>query len=101
MSPDLTTVTRRQCEASHGPKSFEVGGTEEYQQHGLFSERHVPFCSCKSYEFSKAEPRWCKHLQKIIDETCPWHQVTHKAPVNLDNTCPLCGGPTVQVEVAV
>ena len=96
--PDLTTVAMSMCKSIDGPKSYDVRG---YEQHGLFSEQSLPFCSCPAYKFSLDYPKSCKHLRQIAEDECGWHQQYCKEIQETDHVCPRCGGETISVLVAV
>lgn len=103
--PDFTFVMMEMCKSINGPKSMSING---YEQHGLFSERHYPTCSCPAYKFGKRVvdfggwmfPNPCKHIRKAESRVCGWHEQYGEAQEK-SGICPRCGGPTVTVKVAV
>lgn len=98
---DMTIEYMQMCGSIDGPKSFNIRG---YEQHGLFSERSTPACSCPAYKFCKVadgQARVCKHLRQIESEACHWHQQYSMELQEEPGRCPRCGGETVTVRVAV
>lgn len=103
--PDFTIQIMSQCKKlsqSHD----NVGG---YEQHHLGSERSWPTCSCPAYKFAKRTinfggrmvPRFCKHIEQALKSRCQWHELTAEIPQFEKGVCPLCGGETESVQVAV
>ncbi len=97
----MDTISMEMCKSIDGPLTFDIRG---YVQDGLFSERHVPHCTCPAFKFAKVEhenERTCKHLKQIEEDMCGWHQQYSDETLFVPGECPRCHGPTVVVLVAV
>jgi hypothetical protein len=74
-----------------------------------YRPNEYPFCPCPDYIFRRAKaaredgvdqrtiPFECKHLVKLLRETCSWQQ-EGPGDYRYDDTCPECGGPVVEDE---
>lgn len=87
--PDLTYEVMEQCSGDKNTRW--VGG---YYQSGIGTEQ--PKCSCLGFKYHKN----CKHIEQVLNEMCPYHELTHGKP-KTPGWCPLCGGPTQKVYVGV
>jgi hypothetical protein len=108
--PDLMIVSMQMCKSIDGPHTASVHG---YTQYNLFSESHYPECTCPAYTYGKRTeffdgkwyPERCKHIRQAAREACGWHEQFHlpvqNAAQKQAHICPRCGGPTVDVQVAV
>ena len=100
--PDLTIENYQMCASINGPKSFQESG---YQQYNMFSNTSPPHCTCPAFKFNKSRNKGCKHIDKIYKEVCRWHgaysDTIQDEEQERGRTCPVCGGPTTFVRVAV
>ena len=104
--PDFTFVTMQMCKSIDGPLTTYIGG---YIQTGMFSERHVPECTCDQYALSVRNGTGympsCEHIKLAEVMVCGWHQQwsdeVQTGEQREQHICPRCGGPTVVVRVAV
>ncbi len=94
---DLTKLTYQMCRSIDGPRSFSL---RDYHQHGLFSERHQPTCSCPAFKYSVTEPKMCKHIQQLEADACAWHEEYSNEVQDIIGVCPRCGGEAIAIIAA-
>jgi len=95
---DMTHRLISMCNSIIGPKSF-VSGSKDYEQHNLFTEQGIPTCSCPAFTYSKADPPYCKHLNKIVEDACGWSENSVEIQEE-PAVCPRCNGESSMVEAA-
>lgn len=91
--------------------TFEVEGSKgaKYQVSWSGMSAH---CTCKAFEFSKTDPKSCKHCDLVFKKGCfynpQWYDggTRELKPVEWpadgnSPRCPKCGGPTIVVKIAV
>ncbi len=55
-------------------------------------------CTCPGWQYRGS----CKHKRIAVSRRCGYgNGAVVGSPIEMGDTCPLCGGPTVVVEVAV
>lgn len=92
--PDLTIEVYQMCSDLYEHKHWTVGG---YQQYFLMGELH---CTCKGFHFRGT----CKHVKEVEQKRCTWHGAYDEPQTEeqeKNKICPVCGGPTEYVRVAV
>lgn len=68
-----------------------------------FVEGEFPTCLCTAYAIQRnrnggknmGAPGMCKHIKRVLAETCTWKQQAGDPRVPRDGRCPDCGGPVV------
>jgi hypothetical protein len=97
--PDLTIM--QQC-ASLAHQAFAVRGSTGRVYTVTFetSEQTGPTATCTCAAFKYSNGKACKHIRAAQPRHCTWHQMDGKA-IQEDGVCPVCGGPTQYVRVAV
>ena len=107
--PDFTIELMQQCKKL----SISVIQIGKYTVTGLGSERTYPHCTCPAYKYAKRDvffghnwyPKTCKHIDEAQKHLICWHEQWGEE-VQTDEQhekmiCPVCGGGTEWVRVAV
>lgn len=106
---DFTIVAVQQCKKL-SQQSMKIG---TYMVTGLGREHTYPACTCPAYKYGKRNekfgnqyyPKTCKHIDEAIRLMSCWHSQWDGEAQSDDQQenmiCPVCGGPTEWVNVAV
>lgn len=90
---------------------FPSSSSDKVYKVTAFRPNEFPFCSCPSYIFSRSKqakaegvdqrtiPGSCKHLDQTLRDACDWQQ-ERPDQYRFDETCPKCGGPLVDADLA-
>lgn len=89
--PDLTMVSAVQCEQLDRYHSWTVGGYVQTYVAGELT------CTCKGFQYHGK----CKHVKEVDETRCTWHSMWSDEEQTEEGVCPVCGGPTSYVQVAV
>lgn len=97
-----------QCCASRGKQVFEVDSDSSDKTYTVtaFVEGEFPTCSCVAYAIQRnrnggknmGAPGMCKHIKRVLAETCTWKQKHGDPRIPRDGKCPECGGPVIDPE---
>jgi hypothetical protein len=109
--PDLTIITAECCASFWG--DYDIPGSKPGVRYRV-SLGDSPLCTCLAFAYAPFPGKTCKHIRRVEQEACLWHpqgcglgrtvklqprQLTR--PTIPDSECPLCGGPTVAIRIAV
>jgi hypothetical protein len=110
--PDLTIESAECCATYWG--DYDVPGSKPGVRYRV-SLGDSTSCTCPAFEYAPFPGKTCKHIQRVEQEACLWHPQgceRGRTPATLaprrltratvpNSACPLCGGPTVAVRIAV
>lgn len=81
--------------------------TKKYRVRAFLPDAEPPTCDCVAFAISRNRDGgknhggagWCKHIKKVLDETCTWQEGAEDQTV--PGVCPRCFGPTTDAAPTV
>ena len=102
--PDLIIQTMQQCTMlGHRVEQTVIGSKgQSYKVSASHGGKNQ--CDCQAFKFAKGDDRTCKHIEKLMQKICSWHEMygTRQRWEDRENMiCAECGEKTEWIRVAV
>lgn len=83
--------------------------TKKYRVRAFLPNDEPPTCDCVAFAISRNRDGgknhggtgWCKHIERVMKQTCTWQEGISPEPQTIQGICPVCGGPATDSEATV